>query len=155
MGNGGTVPLILNLATRQRRVFSFNSRLLYTWRNKHWYPLNRRVLGPQSKCGRFAEVRNMSCLAGHRRWISSFHNLVTKLAELSGFNNTNAKTNNAANNSSQCCVSISFNGRTVETSTNYINLLKTKRRLLCLKTQSVPRSKHFSSRFIRTNQFML
>jgi len=28
-----------------------------------------------------------------------------------------------------------------------INLLKTKRRLLYLKTQSVPRCKHFSSRF--------
>ena len=28
----------------------------------------------------------------------------------------------------------------------YINPLKTKRRLLYLKTQSVPRSKHFSSR---------
>jgi len=28
---------------------------------------------------------------------------------------------------------------------SYINLLQTKRRLLYLKTQSVPRSKHFSS----------
>ena len=33
----------------------------------------------------------------------------------------------------------------------YINPLKTKRRLLYLKTQFVPRSKHF----IKTNQFML
>jgi hypothetical protein len=35
-----------------------------------------------------------------------------------------------------------------------INPLKTTRRLLYLKTQSVPRSKHFSS-VIKTNQFML
>ena len=31
-----------------------------------------------------------------------------------------------------------------------VNLIKTKRRLLYLKTQSVPRSKHFSSRFFIT-----
>jgi len=36
----------------------------------------------------------------------------------------------------------------------YINPLKTKRRPLYLKTQSVPRSKHFIS-VIKTNQFML
>ena len=36
----------------------------------------------------------------------------------------------------------------------YINPLKTKRRLLYLKTQSVPRCKHFMS-VIKTNQFML
>ena len=35
-----------------------------------------------------------------------------------------------------------------------LNLLKTKRRLLYLKTQSVPRCKHFIS-VIKTNQFML
>ena len=35
---------------------------------------------------------------------------------------------------------LSFDGKM------YINPLKTKRRLLYLKTQSVPRSKHFSSR---------
>ena len=35
-----------------------------------------------------------------------------------------------------------------------INPLNTKRRLLYLKTQFVPRSKHFSS-VIKTNQFML
>jgi hypothetical protein len=35
------------------------------------------------------------------------------------------------------------------------NPLKTKRRLLYLKTQSVPRCKHFSSQLIKTNQFMM
>jgi hypothetical protein len=35
-----------------------------------------------------------------------------------------------------------------------INHLKVKRRLLYLKTQSVPRSKHFIS-VIKTNQFMV
>jgi len=35
-----------------------------------------------------------------------------------------------------------------------VNLLKAKRRLLYLKTQSVPRCKHFIS-VIKTNQFML
>ena len=34
----------------------------------------------------------------------------------------------------------------VFTGTRFINPLKTKRRLLYLKTQFVPRSKHFSSR---------
>ena len=33
-----------------------------------------------------------------------------------------------------------------ESSESQINLLKTKHRLLCLKTQFAPRSKHFSSR---------
>jgi hypothetical protein len=37
----------------------------------------------------------------------------------------------------------------------HINTLKTNRRLLYLKTQFVPRSKHFSSRFKKTNTFML
>ena len=36
----------------------------------------------------------------------------------------------------------------------YINHLRTKRRLLYLKTQVVPRSKHLIS-VIKTNQFML
>ena len=36
----------------------------------------------------------------------------------------------------------------------YFNPLKTKRRLLYLKTKFVPRSKHFIS-VIKTNQFML
>ena len=36
-----------------------------------------------------------------------------------------------------------------------INPLQTKRIPLYLKTQSVPRCKHFSSRLIKTNQFML
>jgi len=35
------------------------------------------------------------------------------------------------------------------------NPLKTKCRMLYLKTQSVPRSKHFSSRLQNTDQFML
>ena len=39
--------------------------------------------------------------------------------------------------------------------THKINPLKPKRRPLYLKTQSVPRCKHFSSRVIKTNQFML
>ena len=37
----------------------------------------------------------------------------------------------------------------------YFNPLKTKRRPLYLKTQSVPRCKHFSICVIKTNQFML
>ena len=36
-----------------------------------------------------------------------------------------------------------------------ISPLNTKRRLLHLKPQSVPRCKHFSSRLQKTNQFML
>ena len=36
-----------------------------------------------------------------------------------------------------------------------INPLNTKRRPLYLKTQSVPRSKHFFISVIKTNQFML
>jgi hypothetical protein len=36
----------------------------------------------------------------------------------------------------------------------FVNSLKTNRRPLYLKTQSVPRCKHFPQRFIKTNQFM-
>ena len=41
-------------------------------------------------------------------------------------------------------------------SANYeFNLLKTKRNLLYIRNQFVPRSKHFPHTFIKTNQFML
>jgi hypothetical protein len=38
---------------------------------------------------------------------------------------------------------------------HYINLLKMRRRLLYLKTQFVPRSKHLSSLVVKTNHFIL
>jgi hypothetical protein len=37
----------------------------------------------------------------------------------------------------------------------HINLVKTKRNLLYIRTQFVPRSKHFSTTVIKTNQLML
>jgi hypothetical protein len=43
----------------------------------------------------------------------------------------------------------------INQNTIVLTIYRCKRRLLYLKTQSVPRCKHFSSRLIKTNQFML
>jgi hypothetical protein len=48
----GVAPLILNLSITWRRVGNFTSRSHYP-RTEPRYPLNRRLRGPQSRCGRF------------------------------------------------------------------------------------------------------
>jgi len=60
---GGTAPRILNLGSRKRSVDSFTSRPLYPQRKKPWYPLYRRLGGPQSLSGHGDEGKNSQPLS--------------------------------------------------------------------------------------------
>jgi hypothetical protein len=50
--SGGIAPYILDLGTRWRLVVSFTPRPLYPQEKNAWYPLYRRLGGPQSRSGR-------------------------------------------------------------------------------------------------------
>jgi hypothetical protein len=58
-GSGGIEPCILDLGARWRWVVSFTSRpLLYSQGNSPWYPLDRKLGGPQNRSGRGGEEKN-------------------------------------------------------------------------------------------------
>jgi hypothetical protein len=57
-GSGSIAPHILDLGTSRRRVVSFTPRPLYPQRKSPWYPLDRRLGGPQSRSGRGGEEKN-------------------------------------------------------------------------------------------------
>jgi hypothetical protein len=63
-GSGGIAPLILDLGTRWRWVVSFTPRPLYPQGKSPWYPLNRRLGGPQSRSRRGGEEKNSQPLPG-------------------------------------------------------------------------------------------
>jgi hypothetical protein len=56
-GSGGIAPRI-DLGTRWRRVVSFTPRPLYPQGKSPWYPLDRRLSGPQNRSGRGGEEKN-------------------------------------------------------------------------------------------------
>jgi hypothetical protein len=56
--NGSISPRILDLGTRWRWVVSFMSQPLYPQEKGPWYPLDRRLGGPQSRSGRGGEEKN-------------------------------------------------------------------------------------------------
>jgi hypothetical protein len=56
-GRGGTVPLILNLRIKWRRMVSFIPCPLYPP-----YPLNRRLVVCRSWSGRFVQAKNVLSL---------------------------------------------------------------------------------------------
>jgi hypothetical protein len=64
MGSRGIAPLILNLDTRWRWVFSFTPQPLTHWKEQQC-PLNRRLGGPHSLSGRF-EQKSLSPPTGIR-----------------------------------------------------------------------------------------
>jgi len=45
---GDIVPCNLNLSSRWRWVVSFRQQSLYPWAKTAWYPLDRRLAGPQT-----------------------------------------------------------------------------------------------------------
>jgi hypothetical protein len=47
-GSGGIAPCILDFGTRWRRVVNFMPQPLYPQGKSPWYPLDRRLCGPQS-----------------------------------------------------------------------------------------------------------
>jgi hypothetical protein len=63
-GSGGIAPRILNQGTRWRWVVSFTPRPLYPQGKNPWYPLDRRVGGPQSRSERGGEDKNSKPLQG-------------------------------------------------------------------------------------------
>jgi hypothetical protein len=63
-GRGGIAPRILDLGTRGRRVISFTHQPLYPQGESTWYPLDRRLGGPQSRSGHGGEEKNSQPLPG-------------------------------------------------------------------------------------------
>jgi hypothetical protein len=57
-GSVGIAPRILDLGTRWRSMVSFTPRPLYPAGKCSWYPLDRRLGGPQSRSGRGGEDKN-------------------------------------------------------------------------------------------------
>jgi hypothetical protein len=60
----GIAPRFLDLGTRWRWVVSFTSMPLYRQGKSPWYPLYRRLGGPQSRSGRGGEEKNSLSLPG-------------------------------------------------------------------------------------------
>jgi hypothetical protein len=56
--NGGIILPILDLGTRWRWVVSFTPRPPYLQGKSPWYPLDRRLGGPQSRSGCGGEEKN-------------------------------------------------------------------------------------------------
>jgi hypothetical protein len=63
-GSWDIAPCVLHLGTRCRWVISFTPRPLYLQRKSPWYPLDRRLDGPQSRSGRCGEEKNFQALPG-------------------------------------------------------------------------------------------
>jgi hypothetical protein len=63
-GSGSIAPRILDLGTRCRWVVSFKLRPFYPQRKRPWYPLDRRLDGPQNRSGRGGEEKNSQPLPG-------------------------------------------------------------------------------------------
>jgi hypothetical protein len=63
-GSGGITPRILDLGTRWRWVVSFTPQLIYPQGKSPWYPLDRRLGGPQNRSGRAGEEKNSQPLPG-------------------------------------------------------------------------------------------
>jgi hypothetical protein len=62
--SGGIAPCFLDLGTRWRWVVSFMPQPLYFQGKSPWYPLGRRLGGPQSRSGRGGEEKNSQPLPG-------------------------------------------------------------------------------------------
>jgi hypothetical protein len=63
-GSRGKAPHSLDLGTRQRSVVSFTFRPLYLQGKSPWYPLDRRLGGPQNWSGHGGEGKNSQLLLG-------------------------------------------------------------------------------------------
>jgi hypothetical protein len=62
--SGGIAPRILDLCTRWRWVVNFTPRPLYPQGENPWYPLDRRLGGPQSRSGSDGKEKNSQPLPG-------------------------------------------------------------------------------------------
>jgi hypothetical protein len=57
-GSVGIASRIFDLGTKWRRVVSFTTRTLYPQGKSPWYPLDRRLGGPQSRSGHGVKEKN-------------------------------------------------------------------------------------------------
>jgi len=83
---GGIVPCILDLGTRRRWVVSFTPRLLYHQGKSPWYPLCRRLGGPQSFSGRGGEEKSSQPLPGLDPRIIQYTTQLSRVLMKSGTN---------------------------------------------------------------------
>jgi hypothetical protein len=58
LGSGGIAPRILDFGSRWRWLVSFTPQPLYPQGKSPWYPLRRRLGGPQSRPGQCGEEKN-------------------------------------------------------------------------------------------------
>jgi len=63
-GSAGIAPRSLDFSIIWRWVVSFTPRLLYSERKNPWYPLDRRLGGPQNRSGRGGEEKNSKSSPG-------------------------------------------------------------------------------------------
>jgi hypothetical protein len=63
-GSEGIAPRILDLGTKWRWVVSFTPRPLYSQEKSPWYPLDKKLDGPQSRSGSSGEEKNYQPLPG-------------------------------------------------------------------------------------------
>jgi hypothetical protein len=63
-GSGGIDLRILDLGNRWKWVVSFRLRPFYPQGKSPWYPLDKRIGGPQSQSGRGSEEKNSQPLPG-------------------------------------------------------------------------------------------
>jgi hypothetical protein len=61
-GNRGIPPCILDFSTRWRWLVSFMPEPLHPQGKSPWYPLDRRLGGPQSQSGHSGEEKNSQLL---------------------------------------------------------------------------------------------
>jgi hypothetical protein len=66
-GSEGIAPRNLDFGVRWRWLVNFTPLLLYPQGKSPWYPLNRRLGGPQSRSGRGGEEeKKLPALAGNK-----------------------------------------------------------------------------------------
>jgi hypothetical protein len=94
MAYWGSEGRALDLAIRWRWVVSFTPRPLYPQGRSPWYPLDRKLGGPQSRSGRGGEEKNSQPLPGLEPPIiqpvaqryTTEHSRLQKLVEVSNIN---------------------------------------------------------------------
>jgi hypothetical protein len=84
-GSGGIAPLIIDLGTRWRWVVSFTPRPLYPQGENPWYPLDRRLGGPQSRSGHSGGGEKNPCHCWESNSCRPARRRVTELTELPRF----------------------------------------------------------------------
>jgi hypothetical protein len=63
-GSGSIAPRILDLGAGWRWVLNFTPQPFYPQGKSPWYPLDRRLAGPQRRSGRGGEEKNVQPLLG-------------------------------------------------------------------------------------------